>query len=675
MFSKSAGSRKPVKCGILIFLVLVASVCDWFGPGETSAPLTRVNSFAGLDREFAEPFGIAVRDGITYVSDGDAGKILKVDAGGTVSLLADGLHTPSAITLTGDGGLIVADTGDNTIKRIDGAGKVSVIAGMSGQRGDADGEALSATFNGPIGVAVGASGRIIVADTYNDRIRIIENGRVSTVAGGLRGFQEGVGATARFDTPTAVAELPNGNIVVCDSQNARIRLIDRSGITATLAGTDEQLATDGTLASAGFEEPLSVAVTDNGDVFVADGDAIRVIRNGAFPYVKTIAGQRRGYADGDFRGTRFNRPSGLAYDAIRGLFVADSDNQVIRVVGDGSLGYEASDADRAKLRYTADEFKTLQPARWPYEPPAAAREIAGTLGEIRGAIGPRENHFHNGLDIAGGYGETARFVRSEKVLLPLAAENFGTSRELIRLPTLGYIHIRLGRDASDKIFDDGRFQFERDDAGRLADVRVPRGSRFTAGDAVGTLNAMNHVHLVAGRSGAEINAIAALELPGISDRIAPVIEEVSLQSADWRKNETRGPSNRIQIASGTRVVVRAYDRMDGNAERRRLGVYKLGYSLTKAGGQPPATVEWNIRFDRMPPPDAVGFVYAPGSRSGATGETVFNYIATNVVNGGEYREGFIDPSALDNGLYALEVAVADFFGNTATRTIEIEVSK
>ncbi|MBK8304160.1 MAG: hypothetical protein IPK98_12435 [Chloracidobacterium sp.] len=52
--------------------------------------------------------------------------------------------------------------------------------------------------------------------------------------------------------------------------------------------------------------------------------------------------------------------------------------------------------------------------------------------------------FHNGLDIAGAYGETARFVRDEKVLRPIAAENFGTLRELIRMPTLGYIHIRLG---------------------------------------------------------------------------------------------------------------------------------------------------------------------------------------------------------------------------------------
>src|SRR5690606_12035630 len=106
--------------------------------------------------------------------------------------------------------------------------------------------------------------------------------------------------------------------------------------------------------------------------------------------------------------------------------------------------------------------------------------------------------FHNGLDIAGGYGETARFVRDEKVLLPTAAENFGTLRELLRMPTLGYIHIRLGRDANGVRFDGVRFQFRSDAAGKLSGVRIPRGNKFRAGEAIGTLNPMNHVHLIAG---------------------------------------------------------------------------------------------------------------------------------------------------------------------------------
>ena len=68
-------------------------------------------------------------------------------------------------------------------------------------------------------------------------------------------------------------------------------------------------------------------------------------------------------------------------------------------------------------------------------------------------------------------------------------------------------------------------------------------------------------------------------------------------------------------------------------------------------------------------------VYAPGSKSGATGETVFNYIATNTVNGDGAAEGFIDPAALDAGTYTLEVFAADYFGNTTSKTASIEVLK
>ncbi len=116
--------------------------------------------------------------------------------------------------------------------------------------------------------------------------------------------------------------------------------------------------------------------------------------------------------------------------------------------------------------------------RWPFDPPSNPREIAGTLGEIRGEVKPdgKPVWFHNGLDIAGAYGETVKFIRDETVLDPHSADNLGTSRELLRLPLIGYIHLRLGRDKDDRLFDDPRFQFDRDETGKLVGVRVPRGS-------------------------------------------------------------------------------------------------------------------------------------------------------------------------------------------------------
>src|SRR5690606_30027524 len=131
---------------------------------------------AGLNREFTEPFGIAVRGGIIYVSDGDEGVIKKISADGAVSIFARGFETPSDIAFDGGGNLIVADSGSHSIKKVDTAGSVTTIAGIDGTSGDADGDALSATFNAPIGVAIGADGRIWIADTYNDSIRLIDNG-------------------------------------------------------------------------------------------------------------------------------------------------------------------------------------------------------------------------------------------------------------------------------------------------------------------------------------------------------------------------------------------------------------------------------------------------------------------------------------------------------------------
>jgi hypothetical protein len=75
----------------------------------------------------------------------------------------------------------------------------------------------------------------------------------------------------------------------------------------------------------------------------------------------------------------------------------------------------------------------------------------------------------------------------------------------------------------------------------------------------------------------------------------------------------------------------------------------------------------------MPDTAAVNFVYAPGSKSGATGETIFNYIATNEVAGDVFKENFLDAGALETGEYVLRAFAADFFGNTASKDINFEV--
>ncbi|MFN6963151.1 MAG: hypothetical protein ACK4S4_05220 [Pyrinomonadaceae bacterium] len=672
--------RRILTVHLLAAIALSMSGCGRLFTPEAETPnmLGSTTTLAGFKREFGEPFGIAYRDGEIFVSDGERGRVVKIDRDGAMQTLAEDLRTPSAIALYQNGDLVVAETGAHCIRKISADGSMTVVAGVPGVRGAYDGPASEARFNGPIGVAADAEGRVFVADTYNDRIRVIDGGVVRTLAGGVRGFADGEGSAARFDTPLGLAALAGGGVLVADSMNGRIRVVDQDGRTATLAGDGVGERRDGTLASSSFEMPTAVSVAANGAVFVADGNAIRAIGRRSFPLVETVAGGPRGFIDGRAMRARFNRPSGIAVTEHGDVIVADADNQAIRMVGDNPLGAEISAEHRAAMRYSAEEFRSLQPPRWPFDPPSAKREIAGTLGEVRGEVTLPQSKpvwFHNGLDIAGGYGETALFIRGETVLEPAAVENLGALRELIRLPTLGYIHIRIGRDRNDRPFADDRFQFERDAAGKITNLRVPRGSVFNSGERIGTLNAFNHVHLVAGRVGAEMNAIDALSLPGLTDSIAPVIESVRLTAPDWQPVETSNKGQRIRLAGKTRVVARAYDRVDGNAARRRLGVYKLGWQIVAAGGQPTTAVNWTIVFDRMPPNEAVGFVYAPGSRSGYTPETIFDYVVTNLVSGDTFSQGFIDPAGLAAGTYKLRVFAADRSGNTAVKELEFEVTK
>ncbi len=665
---------------IALFLFLIAGIsasfsCSKIPEEKPSPPISKVATLYGAAEKIGEPFGIAVKADEIYVSDGESGRIYKISKSGVATVLTDKLDTPSQIAFDKNGDLIVADSGTHTIKKIKPAGEIETVAGVTNQAGFADGGANSALFNAPIGVAI-YEDKIFVADTYNDKIRVIENGAVSTLAGSTQGFADGSGGQAKFDTPTGLAILQDGTLLVADTNNRRLRIVS-GGNVSTLSGNGTYDFEDGNLAEARLAQPTAVTVAKSGAIYFTDGNAVRVIENRVFPVVKTISNERRGFADDSPQNARFNRPSGLAFDEKGSLFVADSENQSVRVFTGDAIGKTLTAEEIENSRVKPEEFREISEARWSYNPPDARREIAGTLGEVRGEVveGNDSVWFHNGLDIVGGYGETARIIRDEKILRPVAAENFATLRELVRFPTLGYIHLRLGRDKDDKFFEDRRFIFSRNEAGKPVGVRIPRGAKFKAGEAIGTLNAMNHVHLIAGRSGAEMNALDALILPGATDRIAPVIENISLFNENWQPFETQSSAARITISGKTRIVAKAYDRMDGNAERRRLGVFQVGYQILKDDKTPVTNQQWTIRFDRLPEPESVRLVYAPESKSGATGETIFNYIATNKVHGNVANEDFFDAAQLANGTYLIRVFAADYFGNTASKDLEFLVNK
>ncbi|HWQ33765.1 MAG TPA: hypothetical protein VNQ79_13025 [Blastocatellia bacterium] len=698
--SSRSGLRRRIAAALLLPLIIAAGLFIWWWMLPPK-PFTSVVTLAGVgpkisSDQLSDPFGVAVdREGNTFVSDGKAGRIYRVSSD-AVSLIAENLDMPSALAVAPDGSLMVANTGAQTIVRVDPkTHAVTVIAGQAGAGGNADGATNSARLNGPVGIAVSKDGAIFVADTYNDRIRMIKDGQVKTLAGSEQGFSDGRGA-ARFDTPCGIAVAADGSLLVADTGNHRIRRVTLDGEVTTIAGTGEATERDGAPMQAAFAEPTAIAVRDANSFYVADaaGHAVRLCTLESQPEkpaaVTTLAGGwPLGLNDGALHGAKLNRPTGLAVMPGRrdhALVFADSGNGLVRAfVTDGlKIGHQEK-PETALI--TAAEIRAAVPPRWPYNPPEARREIAGTFGEVRGERAPEHDAwFHNGLDIPGAYGETVRAIFSERVSRPISVEGTGGPRERIRLPLLGYIHLRIGRDQNDKPFGIDGITFSRDEKGNVIAVRVRRGTRINAGDPIGTLNRLNHVHLIAGPTAGEVNALAALKLPGITDTIAPVIESVTLLNEQWQPFAADSTARNLQSAihnlhlSGrVRIVVRAYDQADGNAGYRRLGIYRLSYTLLKADGSPAPGFDRpreNIVFEKLPlDPQAVPLAYAEGSQSGYSGQTIFAYIATNVVRDGAAREDFLDTAGLPPGDYLVCVMAGDFFGNTIRRDVPVTINK
>src|SRR5215213_4187552 len=192
-----------------------------------------------------------------------------------------------------------------------------------------------ASFSDPYAVAVAADGTIYVADAgESNRIRKISpDGNVTTLAGGSEGFADGAGTSASFNTPSALALGPDGNLYVADTGNNRIRKITPAGTVSTVAGNGSAGYVDGPAAQAQFNGPIGLAVSKGGDIYVADtyNDVIRMITTEG--NVTSIAGGGRpGYADGDQAVALFDTPSGIIVVEDSSLIVADTGNRRLRKV-------------------------------------------------------------------------------------------------------------------------------------------------------------------------------------------------------------------------------------------------------------------------------------------------------------------------------------------------------
>jgi hypothetical protein len=244
-------------------------------------------------------------------------------------------YLPTAIAIDSAGNFYVADTGNDTIRKITPAGVVSTLAGVAQSPGHTDGTGPAARFYSPRGIGVDSAGNVYVSDFGNFTIRkITPAGVVTTLAGtaGTIGSVDGTGAAAVFAGPQGMALDSAGNIYVAES-NYAIRKITPAGVVTTFAGAAGAFGhVDDTGAAARFTFPYGVAVDGANNVYVSDYGAIRKITPGAVVTTLAGVGAPTGSADGTGSAARFYAPSAMAVDGAGNVFVADTNNSTIRKV-------------------------------------------------------------------------------------------------------------------------------------------------------------------------------------------------------------------------------------------------------------------------------------------------------------------------------------------------------
>jgi len=324
------------------------------GPDGHAASATDLSSPLSVDID---------QQGRLYILEGD--RVRRVNGDGTVVTVAgsgragsagDGgaataadLDGPQDIVVDNGGNIYIADSGDNRVRRVDARGVISTVAG-TGQRGYAGdgGPAATARLDTPTGLAIGFGGVLLIADSGNNRVRAVgPDGVISTVAGtGDAGYagDGGLAGSALLNGPRCIAVDAEDNVYVADTLNDRVRRIDAAGVITTVAGSGEPgFAGDGDSATAArlnlASGPLSgagcLSVDGAGDLLIADALNNRVRQVAVDGIISTLAGNgQAGSAGdgGDATQAQLARPLGVVALPVGGVYIAEADNDRVRLV-------------------------------------------------------------------------------------------------------------------------------------------------------------------------------------------------------------------------------------------------------------------------------------------------------------------------------------------------------
>jgi sugar lactone lactonase YvrE len=309
------------------------------------------------------PNGLALDDkGELYISDIGAHRVFKLNPQGRLIVIAgtgeggfggDGgpatralLNGPHDLAFDAEGRLLIADSYNHRIRRVDRQGIITTVAGNGTAPYMAYGStAPKDTLNNPQGVAVDGAGDILIADTYNRVVRRLDrNGALTIIAGSKAGLSGDGGAAteAQLNLPTDVSVGPDGSIYISEAANSRIRCLTTDGKIRTVTGFGggEGLGGAGFLGDGGPAEkgklfsPADVKVDAAGNLYISDSgnNCIRAIRNGI---ITTIAGTGKAGFSGDGKEAvtaELNTPMKIAVAKDGSIFIADRANQRVRKV-------------------------------------------------------------------------------------------------------------------------------------------------------------------------------------------------------------------------------------------------------------------------------------------------------------------------------------------------------
>lgn len=341
-------------------------------PGAVTETAYVIDAFAGTGEEgfhgdggpaiqarFQSPGGIAVdAAGNVYVADANNRRVRRIDTSGTITTVAgngeqgsagDGgpateaqLNIPTDIALDASGNLYIAEAVGNRVRKVDATGTISTVAGtgVQGSEGD-DGPAVEAQLNRPLAMTVDAEGRIFIGEYNGHRVRRVDlEGTITTIAGtGSKGGagDGGPATAAQFNYISGLAVDALGNVYVSDMNEARIRMISRTGGINTIAGTGVQgfSGNRGPAFEAQLETPGGLALDAAGNLFLTEFWASRLRRIDSAGIITTIAGTSEQLSTGDMGlaiDAALDRPIRIATDSDGNLYVSEGYADRVRIL-------------------------------------------------------------------------------------------------------------------------------------------------------------------------------------------------------------------------------------------------------------------------------------------------------------------------------------------------------